>query len=103
MGHPNKARLAPSLGPFSFGDGMDDEDWFEKYREEFQKRASQKEMEERTQWQRTRYVTIDVGVGRACGERATLVTRLFYSKPATAHCRELHQAHERGRPELQRH
>jgi hypothetical protein len=32
---------------------MDDEDWVEKYREKFQERASQKEMEERTQWQRT--------------------------------------------------
>jgi hypothetical protein len=77
MGHPNKARLAPSLGPFSFGDGMDDEDWVEKYREEFQKRASQKEMEERTQWQRTRYVLIVVGVGIACGVGTTLLWHLF--------------------------
>jgi hypothetical protein len=64
------------MGPFSFGDGMDDEDWVEKYREKFQERASQKEMEERTQWQRTRYVLIVV-VGVACGVATTLLWRLF--------------------------
>ena len=56
---------------------MDDEDWVEKYREKFQERASQKEMEERTQWQRTRYVLIVVGVGIACGVGTTFVWRLF--------------------------
>ena len=56
---------------------MDDEDWVEKYREEFQKRASQKEMEERTQWQRTRYVLIVVAIGVACGVGTTFVWHLF--------------------------
>ena len=56
---------------------MDDEDWVEKYREEFQKRASQKEMEERTQWQRTRYVLIVVGVGIACSVGTTFLWHLF--------------------------
>ena len=65
------------MGPFSFGDGMDDEDWVEKYREEFQKRAAQKEMEERTLWERTRYVLIVVGVGIACSVGTTFLWHLF--------------------------
>jgi hypothetical protein len=52
--HGTTPPLAPSLGPFSFGGGVDDEDWVERYREEFQKRSAQKEMEERTLWRRTK-------------------------------------------------
>jgi hypothetical protein len=64
-------------GHFLLGDGMDDEDWVEKYREKYQERASQKEIEERTQWQRTRYVLMVVAVGVACGVGTTLLWRLF--------------------------
>jgi hypothetical protein len=56
---------------------VDDEDWVEKYREEFQKRAAQKEMEERTVWQRTKYVLIVVAVGVACGVGTTFLWQLF--------------------------
>jgi hypothetical protein len=56
---------------------VDDEDWVEKYREEFQKRSAQKEMEERTQWRRTKYVLIVVAVGVACGVGTTFLWQLF--------------------------
>jgi hypothetical protein len=56
---------------------MDDEDWVEKYREKFLERASQKEMEERTHWHRTRYVLVVVAVGVACGIGTTFLWRLF--------------------------
>jgi len=65
---------------------MDDEDWVEKYREEFQKRATQKEIEERTLWQRVRYVLMVVAVGVACGVGTTFLWHLFQGEPSTAYC-----------------
>jgi hypothetical protein len=65
------------MGPFLLEAAMDDEDWVEKYREEFLKRAAQKELEERTLWRRSRYVLIVVAMGVACGVGTTFLWRLF--------------------------